>query len=223
MNGRSDVANNRWYTVSASTGPVEKLSIEVVEHLGGALAKTKSLQGTVVSADSLTRRVSMRGSLDAPSLGDATAAALVDVHRALAAIGKPALVDFRVLEDLAEDEFASARDDVVGTPEVAARLGISRQRVAQLVDQQGRFPTPIATVRGTHLWEWGDIADWIAAGARDMRRKQPSIEELQEDLARAKATTDNTVDLMGTLKRSIARAKQPEVTVAKRAPRSKVS
>lgn len=73
-----------------------------------------------------------------------------------------------------QDEFASARDDVVGTPEVAARLGISRQRIAQLVEQRGRFPHPIATVRGTHVWRWGDIADWIAAGARDMRRKAPT-------------------------------------------------
>ncbi len=65
-----------------------------------------------------------------------------------------------------QDEFASARDDVVGTPEVAARLGISRQRIAQLVERRGRFPHPIATVRGTHVWRWGDIADWIAACAR---------------------------------------------------------
>jgi len=82
-----------------------------------------------------------------------------------------------------------ARDDVVGTPQVADRLGISRQRVAQLVAQQGRFPTPIATVRGTHVWEWGDIADWIAAGARDMRRKAAVEEPVAAHRAAAKRRT----------------------------------
>src|SRR5207253_7260029 len=103
------------------------------------------------------------------------------------------IVDFAVVQDLPEDEFASARDDILGTPDVAARLGISRQRVAQLVDQPGRFPHPIATVRGTHVWRWGDIADWIAAGARDMRRKQPSSNGISTLGA---STHDNTIDLM---------------------------
>ncbi len=119
----------------------------------------------------------MRGSVEASTFGGAADVGIVAMHRALVAVGRPRIVDFRVLEDLADDAFASARDDVVGTPEVAARLGVSRQRVAQLVEQKGRFPTPIATVRGTHLWEWGDIADWIAAGARDLRRRQTQVDD----------------------------------------------
>lgn len=182
--------DKRWYTVSASTGPLDTFADNVVEQLGAALTRSVYLSGTVASGESLTRRLSMRGSVEAPHVQRATTDGISDVYRAFRAIGiPPRVVDFRVLEDLAEDEFAAARDDVVGTPQVADRLGISRQRVAQLVAQQGRFPTPIATVRGTHVWEWGDIADWIAAGARDMRRKAAVEEPVAAHRAAAKRRT----------------------------------
>lgn len=194
----------RSYTVAASTGPLDTFGPEIVDQFAEALAQSRYLSGTVASGDSLTRRLSMRGSVDAPHVQRAMTDGISDVYKAFRAVGvPPRVVDFRVLEDLAEDEFASARDDVVGTPEVADRLGISRQRVAQLVEQKGRFPQPVAAVRGTHVWQWGDIADWIAAGARDMRRRQP----------------DNTVDLIDALKRKVARESQPRGAAAKRLAR----
>jgi predicted DNA-binding transcriptional regulator AlpA len=200
--GEADM-DKRWYTVTTSTGPLDQLSDELLELVATALAKSRHLRGTVASGNTLTRTLSIRGSVDVPGVADAILAAFEDVGKALhrAGVENADIVDFAVVQDLPEDEFASARDDIVGTPDVAARLGISRQRVAQLVDQQGRFPHPIATVRGTHVWRWGDIADWVAAGARDLRRKQPSAE------ARALADpAHNTIDLMDALKRKVATA-----------------
>ena len=165
------------YTVTTSTGPLDQLDDEMLESLASALGKSRYLRGAVASGNMLTRTLSVRGSVEVPRAVDAILAAFGDLDKALHAAGldKADVVDFAVVRDLAEDEFASARDDIVGTPEVAQRLGISRQRVAQLVSQPGRFPHAIATVRGTHVWRWGDIADWIDAGARDMRRRQTQV------------------------------------------------
>lgn len=164
----------RSYTVTTSTGPLQALSDELLESVAAALAKSRRLKAAVASGNVLTRTLSIRGSVDVSGVANAILEAFEEVAKALhrAGVEKADLVDFAIVQDLPGDEFASARDDIVGTPDVAARLGISRQRVAQLVDQPGRFPHPIATVRGTHVWRWGDIADWIAAGARDLRRKK---------------------------------------------------
>jgi len=200
--GRTSV-EKRWFTVTTSTGPLEGFSDELLEAVATALAKSRHMKGTVASGNALTRTVSVRGSVEVSGVADAIPAAFEDLGKALdrAGVKNAQIVDFAVVQDLPEDEFASARDDILGTPDVAARLGISRQRVAQLVDQPGRFPHPIATVRGTHVWRWGEIADWIAAGARDMRRKQPSSGGTSTVAA---SKHDNTIDLMDALRRSVA-------------------
>jgi predicted DNA-binding transcriptional regulator AlpA len=174
--------DNRSYTVSTSTGPIEQLDDDLLESVATALAKSRRLRGAVASGNTLSRTLSVRGSVEVADVANATLAALEDVSKALrrAGVQNAEIVDFAVIRDLPEDEFASARDDIVGTPDVAARLSISRQRVAQLVEQRGRFPSPIATVRGTHVWRWGDIADWIAAGARDMRRRHTQVDDAAE-------------------------------------------
>jgi len=185
--GRKSVEKHS-YTITASTGPLEELNDELLESVAGALNRSRRLVGTVVSGDILSRTISVRGSVDVAGIADGVVTAISELGMAFtrASLKDAEIVDFTVIRDLEEDEFASARDDVVGTPDVAARLRISRQRVAQLVEQQGRFPTPIATVRGTHVWKWGDIADWIAAGARDMRRKTLIEEPLVTHRAAAK-------------------------------------
>ncbi|HEV2249669.1 MAG TPA: hypothetical protein VGT60_04100 [Candidatus Limnocylindria bacterium] len=169
----------RGYTVDVSTTALDVVDDDLLKPLATALAADRHLAGPVVATDSLTRVISVRTSVDAVSAEDAFRRAAARIRRAMRQCGLGEKVDFAdasVMRDLQEDGFASSRDDVVGTPDVAARLGISRQRVAQLVGQPGRFPHPIATIRGTSVWRWGDIADWIAAGARDLRRRRPAVE-----------------------------------------------
>lgn len=196
----------RGYVVEAQTAPLETLDEETLEAFSAALFRDRQLAGPAPAANLLTRVLSARTSIDAESPEDAFTTAVARIRAALrrAGVGEPELTEVSVLIELPEDEQASARDDLVGTPDVAARLGVSRQRVAQLVEQPGRFPTPVTTVRGTHVWRWGDIADWIAAGNRDLRRR-----------------SDNTVDLMSALKATVERGKAAKSTVARRAGRKK--
>lgn len=197
----------RGYVVEAQTAPLRTLDENTLDAFAAALFGDRHLAGPAPAANTLTRVLSVRTSIDAATPEDALAAAAARIRLALrrAGAGDIDLTELSVLLELPEDEHASSRDDLVGTPDVADRLGISRQRVAQLVEQTGRFPTPVATVRGTHVWRWGDIADWIAAGQRDMRRRPES----------------KTVELMAALKRSVERARDSEPRVARRHTRAK--
>lgn len=163
----------RSYTIETSTAPLEHADEKILEAFAEALFADRHLAGPVPGLNTLTRVLSVRTSVDATSPEAAMTAALERVRRALrrAGVSEVDLTEASVVLDLPMDGFASARDDLVGTPDVAARLGISRQRVAQLVNERGRFPPSIARVRGTHIWRWGDIADWVSAGRRDLRRR----------------------------------------------------
>ena len=181
------------FTVAASTGPLDELTDERLESVATILERSRRLKGGVVGGNLLSRTLSVRATVDSASQAEAALVAVSELGEIFSRAGifdEAGIVDFAVMQDLPEDEFASARVDVVGTPDVAARLGISRQRVAQLVEQKGRFPTPLATVRGTHVWRWGDIADWTAAGARDMRRRKPTPEEPDDEIARLTAAAE---------------------------------
>ncbi|MGE0795470.1 MAG: DNA-binding protein [Acidimicrobiia bacterium] len=58
-------------------------------------------------------------------------------------------------------------DDLVGTQEIAARLGVQRPQVVH--DWRRRhsaFPQPLARVSGVWIWSWREVAAW----ARDTGR-----------------------------------------------------
>lgn len=50
----------------------------------------------------------------------------------------------------------------MGVAEVAARLGVTRSRAAQIVRERG-FPEPAARLTGMDIWETADVEAWIAA------------------------------------------------------------
>ena len=52
--------------------------------------------------------------------------------------------------------------DLMGTSEVAALLGISRQRVLVIARQSG-FPKPVAVLKMGNVWRGEDIRRWAAA------------------------------------------------------------
>jgi predicted DNA-binding transcriptional regulator AlpA len=49
----------------------------------------------------------------------------------------------------------------MGAGEIAARLGVVRQRVYQLVNRKG-FPDPIASLTMGQVWLADDVEAWIA-------------------------------------------------------------
>ncbi len=52
--------------------------------------------------------------------------------------------------------------DLMGTSEVAALLGISRQRVLVIARQPG-FPKPLAVLKMGNVWRGSDVRIWLAA------------------------------------------------------------
>lgn len=50
--------------------------------------------------------------------------------------------------------------EVVGVPEIANLLGVSRQRVYQLIDAYEDFPAPIATLSLGRVWSQDAVLEW---------------------------------------------------------------
>ena len=50
--------------------------------------------------------------------------------------------------------------DLMGTSEVAALLGISRQRVL-VISRQAGFPKPLAVLKMGNVWRGADIRRWV--------------------------------------------------------------
>lgn len=59
--------------------------------------------------------------------------------------------------------------DLMGTSEVAALLGISRQRVL-VISRQPDFPDPLAVLKMGNVWRGSDIRNWASQrGSGDPR------------------------------------------------------
>ena len=50
--------------------------------------------------------------------------------------------------------------ELMGTSEVAALLGVSRQRVLVIAQQPG-FPRPLAVLKMGNVWRGTDIRRWV--------------------------------------------------------------
>lgn len=58
-------------------------------------------------------------------------------------------------------------DDLVGAAEIAARLGLSSQRVVhQLRRRHPDFPQPVAELTQALVWAWSDVERWALATGR---------------------------------------------------------
>jgi hypothetical protein len=60
------------------------------------------------------------------------------------------------------------RPTPIGPHEIAVMLNVSRQRVQQLMSQDG-FPAPWATLATGRIWAAEDIAAWAKAKGRTVR------------------------------------------------------
>jgi predicted DNA-binding transcriptional regulator AlpA len=52
--------------------------------------------------------------------------------------------------------------DLVGIPDIASMLDVSRQRVGQLIDTYADFPEASAVVGGRRLWTRAQVERWMA-------------------------------------------------------------
>lgn len=58
--------------------------------------------------------------------------------------------------------------DLLGRKEIAQLLGVSVQRVAQLMDEQQDFPEPVAHLSAGMIWDRADVEDWAVRHGRSV-------------------------------------------------------
>ncbi len=58
---------------------------------------------------------------------------------------------------------------LVGITEIAAMLGVSRQRVHQLTNEDATFPAPAAVLSAGGVWERTAIEEWAKRVGRVLR------------------------------------------------------
>ena len=66
--------------------------------------------------------------------------------------------------------------DIVGVAEIAAQLGVSRQRVHEILRTAHDFPEPAAELAAGRVWLRADVESWIAA--RERQRKGSTMEDV---------------------------------------------
>ncbi|WP_239348321.1 DNA-binding protein [Frankia sp. Cj5] len=63
-----------------------------------------------------------------------------------------------------------AREQLMGTAEIAACLGVSRVRVHQIVTSDPSFPEPLAEIKAGKIWRADEVIRWIAEHRPPRRR-----------------------------------------------------
>jgi len=56
--------------------------------------------------------------------------------------------------------------DLAGLTEIADMLGLSRQRVDQIVRSDPTFPAPVAVITAGRIWRRADVERWARRGGR---------------------------------------------------------
>jgi len=57
-------------------------------------------------------------------------------------------------------------EDLVGSAEIAEMLGVVRQYIHQLQQEDPTFPKPVATLSAGRIWDRADIVEWARATGR---------------------------------------------------------
>lgn len=197
----------RWWTVTASSEPLpdEKLWDELQEKLLDRLEawrdrpdifrfvnyvpKVKKIEGVVGWTHG--RRLGAVFSLQAESLGQAAwrGAEIFRVALQLAQAPVTATrVEVEPFKEDGEDEelelerrarIGGQRVEVLTASEVGKILGVSRQRVYQLLDEHEDFPRPVAILPRGAVWNRISVEQWRRAWPR--RPGRPSRPALERD------------------------------------------
>lgn len=158
------------YRVHLQTRPLADLDHVVLEHFAEALARERKVKAPVAAADLSTRTLSATLSVDDDSPGNAAMYAVTAFEKA-AQRANVGVIEFSEVLVEAEDG-SGERHELVSGGEVARRLGLSRERIRQLAELEGRFPTPAAIVGGYRVWRWGDVRDWAQVTERKVARRR---------------------------------------------------
>lgn len=65
-------------------------------------------------------------------------------------------------------------DHLVAAKEAAALLGVTRQRLLQLIDAYDDFPAPVANLSAGRIWARADVEAWAVRHGRAVTRSAPA-------------------------------------------------
>jgi predicted DNA-binding transcriptional regulator AlpA len=139
---------------------------QLTDRFASVLERQKRLSAPVAEANLATRTLSMTASIDASDPAEAFTSAVDGFTLAATQAAGGALIKVAQAAVEIDNGDGLQRDEIVSAAEIARRLGLSRERVRQLAADPQRFPRAVGNVRGSKVWRWGDIADWIAASGR---------------------------------------------------------
>lgn len=69
-------------------------------------------------------------------------------------------------------ESIQANGGLLGKKEIGQRLGVSRQRVGQLIEDHKDFPAPVGTVSGIPVWLGSDVDAWARRRHERLRKRR---------------------------------------------------
>jgi hypothetical protein len=59
-------------------------------------------------------------------------------------------------------------NDLVTQADIGRRLGLTRQRIGQLIEEDPRFPEPVGELGNYRIWEWPHVQRWAANAGYDV-------------------------------------------------------
>lgn len=149
-----------YITAELTSTPVEGLATEHLDAFSEALFARGDIAGPAPMANLGTGTLSVITCVDTTDVAAGLAIAQRAFLDALSAAGLSAGVG-----EATGYPGEVGRTELISGADVARRLGVSRQRVYQLMATRG-FPRPVATLGTAHVWRTGDIDDWSAVSDR---------------------------------------------------------
>jgi hypothetical protein len=163
--GGAGVSEERWFMVDLEAD-CPPLDDPLVELLIDALDASDTLRSSAIAAGGV-RGVEITTSVRALDVGKACGRA----HRAFEAILTALNDEYEITrvgaqtEAAADAELNAEPEQYAGVSEVAALLGVSRQRVAELRRREG-FPAPVAHLAAGPIWRVAMLQRFLGEWAR---------------------------------------------------------
>jgi predicted DNA-binding transcriptional regulator AlpA len=163
-----------YYTVRIETEPVPEASwLDAIEGMLEGLSELAHIEG-LVGWGGAPHTVGVVFDIDQTSAWDALEQGVVAFRSVAQTLSFVDLSTFRTLEAAPADE--ADEPSLLGATDVARVLGVSRQRVYQLLEAAtsgvGRFPKPVAEAARGQLWNRNDVLAY-----RSLRESEEIVAE----------------------------------------------
>lgn len=149
----------RGWRVTVESAPIRDagLARRVPEELLERLLRDPRVAGPVTSGPDAEGRVGATVAVEGADLLEAARTAVAAVAEALEALGAAGTIE---LLEVAPRGRGAAAPELLGASDVARLLGLSRQRVYQLLEEREDFPRPVVELARGSLWRRQEVEAW---------------------------------------------------------------